>query len=236
MTEGQTLTVCNKLLLAAFQLHQQGHRKFTAEDLVVAAWRRFPNTFGLKGHNDESGAPRYPDSNRVFAEIMGSKPIRKRGFLVKVGRKVYELTETGQEMGRHLQSAAGTAEQQDKKDAKPSVSREVMTELKHLVESRAFQKVDNGELEALTFHDACMFWGITPQSSAIDLEGRHADIEGIIETARRALGGGGARFQHGGEALPSGTVALISKTHKTMQDRFQAEIGTILKRRDQRKP
>ena len=89
------LSVSDKLLLAAHGIGGDVRRTFTAEELVVAAWRRFPDVFGLAGHPDERGLPLYPDSNRVFAETMGCKPIRKKGYLVKTGAKTYRLTEAG---------------------------------------------------------------------------------------------------------------------------------------------
>ena len=72
-------------MIAAIDLEESGKRPFTAEDFVVNAWKNFPDAFGLSGHLDESGNRKYPDSNRVYAETMGSKPIRKKGFLEKVG-------------------------------------------------------------------------------------------------------------------------------------------------------
>src|SRR2546426_1543885 len=83
------LSVPDKLLLAAYHLEETGRRPFSAEDLVVAAWRQFPDTFSLAGYRgSDDGQLLYPDSNRVFAEIMGTKPIRKRGLLIKVGNKM----------------------------------------------------------------------------------------------------------------------------------------------------
>src|SRR3974390_754266 len=49
-------TVPEKILLAAHQLEQQGQSPFSAEALIVAAWQKFPRTFGLKGYSDQ-----YPD-------------------------------------------------------------------------------------------------------------------------------------------------------------------------------
>src|SRR5262245_26355120 len=89
------LKVHEKLLLAAADLTDEGKQTFSAEDLVVAAWRRDPNTFGLAGYLDGDGRPLYPNSNRVFAEIMGSKPIRAQGLLMKSGTKMFRLTEAG---------------------------------------------------------------------------------------------------------------------------------------------
>jgi hypothetical protein len=85
----------DKLVLAAVKLEKKGKKPFSAEDLVVSAWKLFPNSFGLAGNADEKGIPLYPDSNRVFVEIMGSKPIRKKGYLEKVGNKMYQLTQSG---------------------------------------------------------------------------------------------------------------------------------------------
>src|SRR3989337_1721776 len=96
------LSISEKLLLAAYSLEEDGRRPFSAEELVVSAWRKFPDAFGLAGHRDDDGRLSYPDSNRVFAEIMGSKPIRKRGLLTKVGSKMYQLTEVGREHARLL--------------------------------------------------------------------------------------------------------------------------------------
>ena len=41
-------TVPEKILLAAYALEEAGESPFTAEALVVSAWRKYPITFGLK--------------------------------------------------------------------------------------------------------------------------------------------------------------------------------------------
>src|SRR5918911_2824096 len=102
MERKDQLSVSEKLLLAAYDLEENSRRPFSAEDLVVSAWRKFPDTFGLAGYRGGDGELSYPDSNRVFAEIMGSKPIRKRGLLTKVGSKMYSLTEAGRDHARLL--------------------------------------------------------------------------------------------------------------------------------------
>ncbi len=100
MKSKDRLSITEKLLLAAYELEESGRRPFSAEDLVVSAWQKFPDAFGLAGYRNSTSSLAYPDSNRVFAEIMGSKPIRKRGFLKKVGTKMYQLTEAGHEHAR----------------------------------------------------------------------------------------------------------------------------------------
>ena len=75
------LTVPEKLLIAALEARKSS-ATFTAEDLVVSAWQLYPDTFGLSGYADQ-----YPDSNRVLTNIMGSKGMRGKGWLRKVGAK-----------------------------------------------------------------------------------------------------------------------------------------------------
>lgn len=229
------LSVCDKLLLAASGLEKRNVLPFTAEDLVVAAWNKFPNAFGLVGYYDDQGCPLYPDSNRVFAEIMGSKPIRKRGLLVKVGQKMYRLTETGRDLAAQLESSVTEDPEARRSEAKIGLPRDMLSEIRRLLGSRAVRKVDNDQSDSLTFHDACLFWGVTPQSSAIELEGRLENLNGTVSAARRALGGGQARLKHGGKSLSPGSFDLIDSTHHELLKKFQAEIRTIRGRTDQRR-
>ena len=88
-------TVPEKILLAVYQLEEQGQSPFSAESLVVAAWQKFPRTFGLKGYADL-----YPDSNKVLTSIMGEKGLTRRGWLAKMGQKLYTLTREGKQAVR----------------------------------------------------------------------------------------------------------------------------------------
>ena len=80
------LTVPQHLLKAAAGLPEP----FTANDLVVAAWRAHPERFGLKGYADQ-----HPDSNTVLAPLMGRRGLVSKGHLDHVGPKLYRLTPAG---------------------------------------------------------------------------------------------------------------------------------------------
>src|SRR2546423_15387007 len=86
-------TVPEKILLAASQLEDEGQSPFSAEALIVGAWQKFPKTFGLKGYADQ-----YPDSNKILTSIMGEKGLARRGWLVKMGQKLYALTRDGKQV------------------------------------------------------------------------------------------------------------------------------------------
>ena len=90
-------TVPEKILLAASNLEEAGQTPFSAESLIVSAWRTYPTTFGLKGFEEQ-----YPDSNKVLAGIMGEKGLPQRGWMVKVGQKLYSLTRDGRQVVRKL--------------------------------------------------------------------------------------------------------------------------------------
>ena len=73
-------TVPEKILLAAFQLEEQGQSPFSAESLIVTAWQKYPRTFGLKGYDEQ-----YPDSNKVLASIMGEKGLAAPRLVEQAG-------------------------------------------------------------------------------------------------------------------------------------------------------
>ncbi len=225
------LSVSDKLLLAAYDLEESGRRPFSAEDLVVAAWQKFPGVFGLSGYRDEQGQLRHPNSNRVFAEIMGSKPIRKRGFLIKVGDKMYQLTEGGREHARELLRSDPKSPHE-----KVALGRDTESHLRRLLESKAVEKVRNSRLDDMTFYDACAFWGITPMSSAMDLEGQIANFEKIVKSAREAIRMESfATFSHGGPPFGIQDLDRLLAVNSLLQSKFRAELDVIRRRKDERK-
>src|SRR4029077_13631192 len=78
-------------------LDKQGQSPFSAEALIVASWQKFSKTFGLKGYSD-----RYPDSNKILSSIMGEKGLARRGWLIKMGQKMYALTREGRGVVRRV--------------------------------------------------------------------------------------------------------------------------------------
>lgn len=224
-----SLSVPDKLVLAAFDLEERGKRPFSAEDLVVEAWRKFPDAFGLSGHAGEDGKSIYPDSNRVFAEIMGSKPIRKRGLLRKVGSKMYQLTEAGREYARI------TGRQEAGEVVKATIAREVKQELVRLLSSRAVEKARAGRFDEITFFDACTFWAISPGSSAMDLEGKIANLQGIFEAVEELAQNKVISLEHGGALLGPDDRRFLRQLHSDLMKRYHEELEIIHKRTDERR-
>lgn len=225
----KTYSVVEKLLIAALSLWEESKKIFSAEDLVVKAWETFPETFGLAGQTNEAGKSLYPDSNRVFAEIMGSKPIRKRGFLIKVGEKQYQLTEAGLEYARLKKDSP-----EKTTTKKSTLSREIKNEIRRLFASRAVEKIRGQNLGELTFYDACSFWQISPRSSAIEVSGKLAKIDKIIEIFRESVTKNKISFEHGGTSLSISDINLLCRAHELLKEKFKNEIEIISQRTDER--
>jgi hypothetical protein len=228
------VTVHEKLLLAAAGLEDGGKSTFTAEDLVVAAWELDPETFGLAGHLDHNGRPAYPNSNRVFVEIMGSHPIRKQGLLAKAGTKTFRLTESGRQRVAQLRTQLRGAGDQPSADAKVSFSRDTSRMLRKLLATRAVEKLRSGRRDDITFTDASSFWGITARSSAMTLQGRLGDVEGVLRAAEKASDQRPIRFQHAGKAYTSDDIGELLALHKSMLEEFEEHLDVIRRRRDER--
>jgi hypothetical protein len=223
------LSILEKLLISAYELQKNGRQPFTAEELVVSAWEHFPDAFGLAGFRNEKGKMTFPDSNRVFAEIMGSKPIRKRGYLVKVGSKMYQLTESGADYAKHLAERSGSAQIE-----KASLPRDIERELRRLLGSRAVEKFRSDRVGDITFFDLCAFLGISPRSTAIELHGRIANYDRIIEGAISVAKDNKVSFTHGGDGFGIEDLRMLIALKNLLLSKFARDLDVIKLRYDER--
>jgi hypothetical protein len=217
-------SILEKLLIAALELEEAGRKPFSAEDIVVASWRRFPDAFGLVGYQDK-----YPDSNRVFAEIMGSKPIRKKGYLIKVGEKLYQLTDSGKQYAKSL-----TENRVKRETEKGLFTREIKKELKKYFESRALAKYKENRSSEITFYDLCALFSISPRSSYIELEGKLSNFNYILAKAQEIASKKAFSFEHGGKEYNLSDIEMLIKLKEFLLKEFEYELNVIRQRRDER--
>jgi hypothetical protein len=228
----QLLTVPEKLLLGALKAREISPT-FSAELLVVEAWKLFPDTFGLAGFSRS-----YPDSNRVLTNIMGTKGMRGKGWLRKVGEKQYRLSSSGLSEGsRLLERMQSRSDEQPAQQAlRAELDRQVTHSLERVLHTPAAQRALAGDEGAITFHDACGFWDITVRSNANTLVARLSDVETLLQSALKAAEGAGddhaikLRF---GEVTRDEILELISLHHR-LQKRFETELNIIRRRTDER--
>jgi hypothetical protein len=82
------MNLWTKLLIAALHMEAEDIPIFTTEELTVAAWKKFPKEFGLKGYN-------LPDNNKVTVCLSGKKGTVRQGHMHRPAKGQLALTEKG---------------------------------------------------------------------------------------------------------------------------------------------
>ncbi len=220
-TDVTEFTVPEKILLAADQLEKEGQSPFSAEALIVACWQKFPRTFGLKGYADQ-----YPDSNKVLTSIMGEKGLTRRGWLVKMGQKLYAMTREGRLVVRRVTLAE---EEPTAVSASVKLSRDQERFILNLLDSSAVQKFEENRKAELTFADACRFWGITENMKGEALDAKLQQFDSQLSELDRGLADADAELANG-RHVAAGDVRVISNIHRYMEDRFDRHLNLLRSR------
>ncbi len=213
-------TVPEKILLAAYELEEKGQSPFSAEALIVGVWTKFPRTFGLKGYTDQ-----YPDSNKVLASIMGAKGLTSKGWLMKMGQKLYALTRDGRNSVRRLMTDGESAAPVEQ----VRISREQEKSILTLLNSTAVQKYQEGTKHELTFADASRFWGISENLHGAALEAKLNGVAALLAELDRILAKGDAVLSNG-QNISTAEVDLLGAVHSYMNEKF-ARLLTLLRSR-----
>lgn len=194
-----------KILVAMRQLSQGTTSPLEYEDIVVTAWKLFPEDFGLRKYVHE-----HPDSSDIHKPLYG--PLKDRGFVLS-GHKKFRLTERGVEYAAKLDQARqgllpldqvlGPAKAVDR------LSRDQEIELKRIVETDAFKRFATGEKEKILDTDFYAYLGTTVRTE------RHVFLGRL--SAVSAAAAGAARISQNPKH------ALAAQLHEFLCERF-AEI------------
>jgi hypothetical protein len=201
-------TISEKILLAAYDLEEQGQSPFSAEALIVATWQKFPRSFGLKGYADQ-----YPDSNKVLTSIMGEKGLARR---------------EGRQAVRRMRPD-DVAPPVEKKPAAPRLSRDHEKFLQGLLASAALEKYQLGLKTELTFGDACKFWGITDNMRGEALDGRLTRLRATLTEIDEAVPPGGIDLSSG-RSIAVEDLRLVRKVDEYLTDRFGRHLALLRNR------
>lgn len=216
-------TLSEMILLAAHKLQDQGQSPFSAEDLIVASWREYPKAFGLKGY-----AEQYPDSNRVLASIMGERGLARKGWLAKMGQKLYSLSAEGQRVVKRLIEGIDEEEDAPEPVSVQRLPRDQEKLLVSLLDSSARKKMEDEKAYELSFADACRFWSITDNLSTKDLDAQLDKVESTLSHAERAAAKGAIMIGH--REITRTDMELLRQCHEYLQERFERHL-TLLRAR-----
>lgn len=214
------LTVPEKILQAAYYLEEHGQSPFSAEALIVTSWQKYPKTFGLKGYDEQ-----YPDSNKILSSIMGERGLARRGWLAKMGQKLYTLTCEGRQVVVRLHAGGETSE----KLSQVKLTREHEKHLLNLLGSNAAQKFEEGLKEELTFADACGFWGITDSIRGDALTARLDRLRAVLAEAEKLVGTGTAELSTG-RSVSRDELYLLTAVDEYLQARFARHLSLLQNR------
>ena len=244
MTQNNTLTLNEKILVAAFVL-QEGdvHKKFTAEELLIEVWKQDKGAFGLRNHESK-----YPDSNKLFTKLDGKDGLVRKGLLKKVADRTYNITPAGMSLAISLKPVD--------EQTKLKVTRELYEAIKKVLNHKVFGEWLRDSKKPDKFRDAGWFWGIAPGNPPTVVEERLANIDQSLQEAKKRANESGGKIvidikdmdKSVKEAIISGgnskldehkskiflDIKDISKCiefHETLKKRFEKELNIMLGRK-----
>ena len=170
----------DKILLAMFSLSDGTNRPLEYEDIVVRAWKLFPEDFGLRKYVLE-----YPDSSDIHKPLYG--PLKNRG-LVLSGNKKFKLTDAGiahaatlerERHGSQLPETSSTATAKANR-----LSRNAEAELRRISETDAFKLFALGQKEKILDTDFYAYLASTVRTEKHEFLGRLEIVSKAVEEAQ----------------------------------------------------
>lgn len=173
-----------QVLLAALECSSGDcERSFTAEELVVHAWRGDRMAWGLRGFEHD-----YPDSAKMYKELdahAGKQGIVGMGLLEKVQQRVYRLTPAG--------LAAASSLKPSDAIVREKAGRTLEHEIRRILEHPVFRKWLVDPTRPKYFREAGHFWGIAPGTPARTVRDRVGFIDQTLMAAIEFLESRGVR-------------------------------------------
>lgn len=214
-----TRTLNDIVLLAAADLVESDVTKeFTAEDLVVAAWKFEPSSFGLRGHEEE-----YPDSNKLYTKIDGRSGLVAKGYLEKAGERTLRLTERGLAAAIRLNHHSGGGYE-------AKLARILQERIQKILDHPVFQEWLGDPSSPKKFRGAGQFWGIAPGTPASVVRTRVAEIDRVLATAQEVVekkGIGNVVSQRGQTLFDAQDIQRAAEFQAVLKQRFRNELKTM---------
>jgi hypothetical protein len=222
----KSVSLRQQVLLAALDCSGGDlHKTFTAEDLLLAAWRRDPFAWGLRAHEKD-----HPDSEKIYTELdrasIGGRNVRGGlaglGLLEKVRQRTYRLTTKG------LAEASAVAGADPAARAK--MERTLSDSLAAILSHRVFVDWIKDPATPKHFRDAGHFWGIAAGTPRSVIRTRIASIDNTLETAESILDKHGAEemsSRHGRALFDRNDIERAKEFQSLLKSRFAKDLQTL---------
>lgn len=170
------------------------------EDIVVEAWKLWPEEFGLRGYVHE-----HPDSSDLHKPLYG--PLKREG-LVRNANKKFGLTEHG--LAAVERAMAG---HQRGRDDRGRLDRNEKAEILRLADRPAVRMLPQpNELLDTDLYD---FYGVTVRTSPAEFDGRIKTVDAAIDAAVKIKD----------PSISLETVAMVAATRDALKDRWSELIS-----------
>src|SRR5712692_6196470 len=159
----RALSKPQRILAVMFDLCNGKPKALLYEDIVVAAFKKYPEDFQLRGY------PQYPDSSDIH------KPLyeMKRAGLVRAANKTFELTPQGLEAANQLLHSETSDRDRLTKAEEHEINR--------IISSAAFRLFQDGLRDSILDTDFYEYLGVTVRTSKGDFLGRLRNVEQAVQ-------------------------------------------------------
>ncbi len=224
MKRASEISLSDKVLLAALECSGGEVKKsFTAEALLVAAWKADKHAFGLRGLEEE-----YPDSNKLYTKLDGKDGLVAKGLLRAEGERTLQITEAG--LGRALTLSRNLSGYQSEIGLEVKVDRALQESMAKMLSSGEFRAWLEDKVKPQRFRDVGNFWRIAPGTPARTVRERITYVDHTLATAWRRLEELGVERvieQRGRELFDREDVRRLIEFQAEMKKRFQKELRIL---------
>jgi hypothetical protein len=184
-----------KILQAILRVASGTTKLCAYEEIVVQAWRMWPEEFGLRGYTDQ-----FPDASDLHKPLYG--PLKRAG-LVRNQTKRFGLTERGLAVAQQVNSPESA-------NGRRRVQRDQRAELQRVCERSVIDLVLSDRADDLLDTDLYDFYGVTVRTKPADFAGRVKTVDAAIDAAIHAKD----------PSIELEKVAMVVATREALRARF----------------
>jgi hypothetical protein len=211
----------DQVLLAALDCSGGDLQKsFTAESLLLAAWKRDPMAWGLRGHEHE-----HPDSERIYVELDRASVkggMVGLGLLQKVTQRTYRLTPAGLLAASEISGADPSF--------RGKAERELANALASILSHSVFRSWMKDPAMPKHFRDAGHFWGVAAGTPPKVIRARIAETDHTLQKARTLLETRGVQEigeRHGKILFDRADIERATEFQGALKQRFAKDLMTL---------
>ena len=153
-----------------FELAAGQSKPLHYEDIVVFAFRKYPQDFQLRGY------PQYPDSSDLHKPLYAMK---RDGLVRSASDKSFILTARGLEIVRELIGVADTPHDR--------LTKQEEKEIKRIIKSPAYALFQTGDVAKILDTDFYDYLGASVRTPKGDFLGRLVIVEEAVDAHRKKL-------------------------------------------------